>query len=87
MLTEIPILSQGLCYLAEWAIAGNPIYPKFNVNKVDEKCEEENCRVKWGGTNGLGMFINSGKFRPIVGGVGEWKECDTSNQMIALIFA
>ena len=76
MLTELPFVSQALCYMAELAIIGNPLYPKFDMNDV----RRSNCTEATGwecGQDlfGLKMFINSVRFRPIVGAIGEWKEC------------
>ena len=37
MLSEIPFLSQSVCYLAELAITGNPIYPSFDPRDIRVK--------------------------------------------------
>jgi hypothetical protein len=39
MVIEIPYVSTFLCYLAELAITGNPIYPRFNPYFVGKPCE------------------------------------------------
>ena len=71
MLTEIPFLSSALCYMAEVAILGNPIYPQFNIYDIRKgpctsafSCYDYN--------QALSMYVNSGKFRNIVGALGEW---------------
>jgi len=84
MLTEIPFLGQAVCYLSELAISGNPIYPKFNYFDIRGTCDNPFTCYD---TNGLSLYINSAKFRQIVGGYGEWSECDSTVRALSLYFA
>jgi len=47
----------------------------------------ENCTSAFNcyDDNGLSIYVNSGKFRKIVGGLGEWQECNNYIQLINLI--
>lgn len=74
MLTEIPFLSQAVCYLTELGIIGNPIYPKFAYSDIRKNCTHAfECEV----FEGLDLFVNSAKFKANVTGIAPWKQCDS----------
>jgi len=73
MLTEIPIISQFVCYLSELAIVGNPIYPNFNMFNVKEPC---NHLLTCYDNYDLALFIDNGPFRRLTGAMTKWDECD-----------
>jgi hypothetical protein len=84
MLLDFPFLSQSVCYLSELAIIGNPIYPNFNIYDVKEECKNPfSCYDN----AGLKMFVGSSMFKPIVGGYGDWDECDDIVRVILSIFS
>ena len=67
MLTEIPILSQSVCYLAELSISGNPLYPSFNPFDIREPCEHMMTCVD---NTKLALFLNNGPFRKVSKAMG-----------------
>lgn len=87
MLTELPFLSTFLCYLADIAITGNPLYPKFNPYFVGKPCETPLSCDPIEFMN-LGMYVNSGsRFRGNISAVGSWRECNNKLIAISTLFA
>jgi cathepsin A (carboxypeptidase C) len=86
MLTEVPFLSSALCYLSEFAILGNPVYPQFNLYDI-RKGECTTAFSCYDYNQALGMYVNSGKMRSVLAGLGEWQECNDFNRFVALLFA
>jgi len=84
MLTEIPFLSQSLCYLAELAISGNPLYPSFNPFDIREPCDHAMTCVD---NTKLALFLNNGPFRKVARAMGQWDECDDVVRSILLYYA
>lgn len=84
MLTEIPILSQLVCYMSELAIIGNPIYPKFNTFDIKKPCDHAlTCYDNYD----LALFIDNGPFRRLTGAMTKWDECDQLTRSILLYYA
>ena len=85
MLTEIPFLSTFLCYMADVAITGNPIYPHINPYFVGKPCETPLTCEPTEFMN-LGMYVNSGtRFHGNISAIGSWKQCNTYLQVISAI--
>ncbi len=73
MLSEIPFLSQSVCYLAEMAISGNPIFPSFDFFDIREDCKHPLTCVDY---YDLELYLNNGPFKRAAGGFGKWDACD-----------
>jgi carboxypeptidase C (cathepsin A) len=84
MLTEIPILSQSVCYLAELAISGNPIYPSFNLFDIREECNHPLTCVD---NYNLALFLNNGPLKKVLRPMGQWDECDNIVRAVMIFYA